>query len=133
MEAHDEGVIGPYGRRPERAAAAEDEPRDLVVSGVGEVELEQLLALRDPDLLGLTCQRERLVAAKLDLVGDDVLGKVDIFWSQELLGALTARSRAAVVVPANLHNILSVDAFVTTPPDNVTEPTAAAAATTAGG
>jgi hypothetical protein len=41
---------------------------------LGQVEFEQLLALGDPDMLGLTGVAQGLLAVDLDLVGDDELG-----------------------------------------------------------
>jgi len=75
VEAHDEDIIHPHCWRPQGAAAAQDHLGQIVVRGrLGQVEFEQLLALGDPDLLGLAGVAQGLLAVDLDLVGDDELG-----------------------------------------------------------
>ena len=102
VEAYDEGVTGSKCGRSQRAAAAQNGRRECVVGGaLAQVEFQQPLALRDPDLLGLAGMGEGLLTGNLHLVGDDELGLGDVLGSQELLGALAARSRLAVVVPGD--------------------------------
>jgi hypothetical protein len=75
VEAHDEDITDAQGRRPQGAAATQDHLGQIVVRGrLGQVEFEQLLALGDPDLLGLAGVAQGLLAVDLDLVGDDELG-----------------------------------------------------------
>ena len=75
VEAHDEDIARPECRGPQGAAAAEDHLGQIVIRGVlGQIEFEQLLALGDPDLLGLAGVAQGLLAVDLDLVGDDELG-----------------------------------------------------------
>jgi hypothetical protein len=103
VEAHDEDVSYPEGWRPQGAAAPQNELGDVIVRCAScEVELDQLLALRDPDLLGLPGVIEGLISLDLDLVGDDELGLLDVSGSQELLGAGAACSGLAVVVPLDV-------------------------------
>ena len=90
-------------RGPQGSRSAQNDAGDFVVAGVTcWIELDQLLALGDPDGLSFAGNGQSLLAVDLDLIGDDGIGLRNGPWSQELLGARAARSTLAVVVPANV-------------------------------
>ena len=102
MKANDKGVTGSECGSTKGAASAQNGRGELVVGGAFvQLDLQQPLALRGPDLLGLAGMGNCLLAGNLHLVGDDELRLGDVLGSQELLGALTAGSRLAVVVPGD--------------------------------
>lgn len=103
MEADDKDISDAKGRRPERAAAAEYQLGDLGIGGLAShVELDELLALGDPQLTCAAGLAEGLFFVQLDLVGQDELRLLDVLGSQELLGTGAARSALSVIIPVDI-------------------------------
>ena len=100
VKPNDEGVTHPQCGRAEGTAPAENDLGQIVVTDpIGQVELQQLLALRDPHSAALSGEIQGFFPMDLDLVGDDEFGLLDVLGSQELLGTGARSSTLAVVVP----------------------------------
>jgi len=110
VEPHDEGVAHLQCRCAQGATSAQNDLGQLVVAdALRQVELKQLLALRDPYGLALASEIQGFFPMDLDLVGDDEFGLLDVLGSQELLGTGARSSTLAVVVPLDVlgHGVSS--------------------------
>ena len=87
----------------EGSAATENEGCNLFVGcAIRPGELKEFLALGHPNMLGLAGQFEGFFFMNLDFVRNDVFRLLDVFGSQELLGACAARSALPMVVPLDV-------------------------------
>ena len=71
----------------------------IICPRVFRIKPKPFSALSDPDLLGCSGLFQSFISVELDLGGQNKGGLLNIPGSQELLGAFTARSRFAVVIP----------------------------------
>ncbi len=102
VEAYEEGVADANSWRTKCAASTEDHPGQRVGVRRGGVEAQQLLTLGDEHSAAFIGQRERFISIELVLGRQGELWLRDILGSQELLGAGTAGSALAVVVPLDV-------------------------------
>ncbi len=101
-KAHHKDFARAKSRCTKRPTSAQNHLGEFIIGArVFRIKPKPFSALSDPDLLGSPGVFQGFISVELDLGGQNKGGLLNIPGSQELLGAFTARSRFAVVIPFN--------------------------------
>ena len=104
MKSYEKGLSDAYGRGAKRAAPSKNRSGEFICIGRTWLKTQQFFPFCHEYMVDLVHERHRFVPIEFHLVGENEFRLLDVFGSQELLGARAGRSALTVVVPIDCRS-----------------------------